>query len=36
MKKLLLVTFLLISIGVMAYVDVQIISQTPYPSLSQQ
>lgn len=35
MKRLLLVIFLLVSIGVMASKDYQIISQTRYPSLSQ-
>lgn len=36
MKNLLLAVVLIICIGVMAYTDSQIISQTPYPSLSRQ
>lgn len=36
MKKLILVILLLLSIGVMAIVDSNIIRQAPYPSLSQE
>jgi len=35
MKKLVLSIFLLCSIGVMAYADMQFIQRSPYSSLSQ-
>ncbi|AVW10070.1 hypothetical protein N644_1598 [Lactiplantibacillus paraplantarum] len=36
MKKLILAVLLLLSIGVMTVVDLNVIRQAPYPSLSQE
>ncbi|ASG78722.1 hypothetical protein N692_00220 [Lactiplantibacillus plantarum EGD-AQ4] len=36
MKKFLLAVVLILAIGVMTIVDMKIIRQTPYPSLSQE